>query len=51
LWVEGFQHGFGIELINDKSKYEGSFFYGVKQGTGVITWKDSSEYCGGWIEN
>jgi len=50
-WECDLQHGFGIEVGGEGSKYEGLFRYGSKHGSGRYTFPDSS-YCeGDWLEN
>ena len=42
-------HGFGsLQLKSDNSIYEGNFEYGVKQGWGILKWKDGSKVEGFW---
>ena len=42
--------GEGVEVLNDGSKYEGKFSYGMKT-KGTIKWKDGSMYKGNWKNN
>lgn len=45
------QHGFGVEMWIDGSKYEGEYCEGKKQGRGKYTWADGSYYDGEWFNN
>lgn len=45
------QHGFGIEIWIDSSRYEGEYFEGKKTGKGTYIWADGCSYTGEWADN
>ena len=41
-------HGRGIFISCNGDRFEGSFNYGLKEGTGVIIYKNGNTYSGQW---
>ena len=39
-------HGFGKEILEDKTEYIGQYHYGLKNGLGKSSWPDGSYYEG-----
>jgi len=42
--MDDLQHGNGIEILEDGSKYTGEFRNGKKHGTGEYAWADGTHY-------
>ena len=40
------QHGHGVEIWPDGSRFEGNFYEGLKHGKGHFKWRDGSSYEG-----
>ena len=47
-WYRGYCHGFGKEMWEDGSFFQGYFQNGVKHGNGTYLWGDGSSYEGEW---
>ena len=50
-WKNDLQDGYGIEVWEDGSKYEGFFKAGIKTGQGRYFWADNNSYTGTWRNN
>jgi hypothetical protein len=50
-FLDGYYHGFGMELFNDNSNYQGNFVRGEMQGKGRLTWDDKSYYEGDFVKS
>lgn len=53
-WLEGEREGSGVEVGGEPQalvRYCGHFRAGSKDGSGVCSWPDGSEYCGEWESN
>ena len=50
-YLEGYKHGFGKLIFEDKSYYEGNFFHNNLNGKGKFFFKSGKSYHGNWKNN
>eukprot|EP00474_Spongospora_subterranea_P010890 CRZ11348.1 hypothetical protein [Spongospora subterranea] len=49
-WLMGERHGFGVQIYQDLSRYEGAWDHDRPGGGhGVIQYSNGDEYLGGWV--